>query len=112
VFANRYTAFIDACSLAGALKRNLLLTLAEADFYRLRWSRRVLDETREAIRDILAKKQAPDPDERSGIAVASMVEAFDDAMVSDYDDFIPVAAGLPDADDATSLQRHSRLERM
>ena len=28
MFANRYTALIDACVLAGALRRNLLLTLA------------------------------------------------------------------------------------
>lgn len=39
VFANRYTAFVDACSLVGVLKRNLLLTLAEAGFFRIRWSR-------------------------------------------------------------------------
>lgn len=38
MFANRFTALIDACALAGALKRNLLLTLAEAEFFRLRWS--------------------------------------------------------------------------
>ncbi|MGN7998022.1 hypothetical protein [Sphingomonas sp. 22176] len=31
MFANRYTAFIDACTLAGTLKRNLLLTLSEAE---------------------------------------------------------------------------------
>jgi hypothetical protein len=31
------------------LKRNLLLTLAEADFFRLRWSEEILDETERAI---------------------------------------------------------------
>jgi hypothetical protein len=45
LFANRFTAFVDACTLAGALKRNLLLTLAEAQFFRVRWSAPVLDET-------------------------------------------------------------------
>ncbi len=49
MFANRYTAFIDACTLAGTLKRNLLLTLAEAEFFRVRWSEQVLDETEAAI---------------------------------------------------------------
>jgi hypothetical protein len=49
LFANRYTAFIDACTLASALRRNLLLTLAEAEFFRVRWSVQVLDETQRAI---------------------------------------------------------------
>lgn len=30
MFASRFTAFVDACALASALRRNLLLTLAEA----------------------------------------------------------------------------------
>lgn len=49
MFANRFTALIDACALAGALKRNLLLTLAEAEFFRLRRSETILDETESAI---------------------------------------------------------------
>lgn len=56
MFANRYTAFIDACTLASALKRNLLLTLAEAEFFRVRWSVRVMDETQRAIATILIDK--------------------------------------------------------
>lgn len=38
MFANRYTALIDACTLADVFRRNLLLTLAEAEFFRVRWS--------------------------------------------------------------------------
>jgi hypothetical protein len=53
VFANRFTALIDACSLAGALNRDLLLTLAEASFFRLRWSGPILDETERAVARIL-----------------------------------------------------------
>jgi hypothetical protein len=49
VFANRFTAFIDACTLASALRRNLLLTLAEAEFFRVRWSKDVMDETEKGI---------------------------------------------------------------
>ena len=56
MFANRYTAFIDACTLASALRRNLLLTLAEAEFFRVRWSVQVLDETQGAIESILTDK--------------------------------------------------------
>ena len=56
MFANRYTAFIDACTLARVLPRNLLLSLAEADFFRVRWSGQVLDETERAISWMLHKR--------------------------------------------------------
>jgi hypothetical protein len=36
MFANRYTALIDACVLVSAPRRDLLLTLAEAEFFRVR----------------------------------------------------------------------------
>jgi hypothetical protein len=99
LFANRYTAFIDACSLAGALKRNLLLTLAEAGFYRVRWSERVLDETRRAIQKILEGKGVPDAVDRGTRAVELMKMAFEDAMVSSYDDFMCVCDKIPDGND-------------
>jgi len=35
---------IDANFLAGALTRNIVLSLAEAGFFRPFWSRRILDE--------------------------------------------------------------------
>ena len=34
MFANRYTALVDACTLVSAPRRDLLLTLAEAEFFR------------------------------------------------------------------------------
>ncbi|MFZ2994826.1 hypothetical protein [Sphingobium sp.] len=49
MFANRYTALVDACTLVSALRRDLLLTLADAEFVRVRWSQRILDETRSAL---------------------------------------------------------------
>lgn len=99
MFANRFTAFVDACSLASALKRNLLLSLAEAEFFRLRWSSRVLDETEVAIEEILSGKGFEDATARAERARASMEAAFEDAMVTDFDNFLPVAAGLPDPGD-------------
>lgn len=99
MFANRYTAFIDACSLAGALKRNLLLTLAEAEFFRVRWSEKVLDETRLSIQKILEKKNITDAVDRGERAVQNMRWAFDDAMVTSYDDFLCVCQKIPDAND-------------
>jgi hypothetical protein len=71
LFANRFTAFVDACSLASALKRNLLLSLAEAEFFRLRWSSRVLDETETAIEEILNAKGFADAAARAERARAS-----------------------------------------
>ncbi|CAA2139777.1 MULTISPECIES: PIN domain-containing protein [Methylobacterium] len=100
MFANRFTALVDACVLAGALKRNLLLTLAEREFFRLRWSIPILDETERAISDILAKRSVADSEERARRARLCMETAFDDAMVSDFTRFLGACEGLPDAGDA------------
>lgn len=103
MFANRFTVLADASSLAGALKRNLLLSLAEAEFFRLRWSREILDETERAITTILSKKGAIDAIERGRRARVSMEQAFDEALVSGFDHLIPACNALPDKDDAHVL---------
>jgi hypothetical protein len=103
VFANRYTALVDACSLASALKRNLLLTLAEAEFFRLRWSGQILDETERAIDRILTRKGVEDATERAARARRSMEAAFDEATVSDFEALIPSCETLPDKKDAHVL---------
>ena len=103
MFANRFTAFIDACSLAGALRRNLLLTLAEAEFFRLRWSSMVLTETEAAIEKMLGAKGATDAAASAARARSSMEAAFEDAMVEGFDDLLSVGALLPDSDDAHVL---------
>ena len=103
MFANRFTAFIDACALAGALRRNLLLTLAEAEFFRVRWSSAVLDETESAILKILEKKGAEDAAERASRARKAMERAFEEALVDDFDQFLCIGADLPDPGDAHVL---------
>jgi hypothetical protein len=100
MFANRFTAFVDACTLAGALKRNLLLTLAEADFFRVRWSGPVMDETQRAIESILARKGVLDAAERAKRARDAMESAFEEAMVTDFEKFLCVCEGFPDVNDA------------
>lgn len=100
MFANRYTAFVDACTLASTLKRNLLLSLAEAEFFRVRWSEKVLDETEAAIEKILAKKVVLDAADKAKRARQAMELAFEEAIVSEYDFFLPACAGLPDPGDA------------
>ncbi len=100
MFANRFTAFIDACTLAGALKRNLLLSLAEAEFFRLRWSGAVLDETERAINKFLVNKGVQDAEQRAKRARNAMEAAFEEAMVSEFDSFLCACGGLPDPNDA------------
>lgn len=99
MFANRYTALVDACVLAGALKRNLILTLAEAEFFRLRWSDLILEETERAIEKILGAKNASDAGDRAKRARAAMECAFEEARVTDFDDFLPAGSRLPDQGD-------------
>lgn len=103
MFANRYTAFVDACTLADTLRRNLLLTLAEAEFFRLRWSGIVLDETQSAIEKIRLGKGHADAAEKAKKARLQMVNAFEDAMVTDFDGFLPMCVGLPDPKDTHVL---------
>lgn len=105
MFANRYTAFIDACTLTSVLRRNLLLTLAEAEFFRVRWSAPVLDETRRAIAKMLEAKGRSNGEasERAAKAVESIKAAFEEAEVTDFEHLIAVCGALPDPDDAHVL---------
>jgi len=103
LFANRYTAFVDACCLAGVLKRNLLLTLAEAEFFRIRWSADVLDETERAIAGLFAARGLEDPEGKARLQRYRMEQAFEDALVSGYEAFMPAAVCLPDPGDAHVL---------
>jgi hypothetical protein len=100
LFANRYTAFVDASSLVGVLKRNLLLTLAEAEFFRLRWSKEVLDETERALTGIFVIRDNADPGGQAALQRARMEQAFEEAMVSDFDNFLTACGAVPDANDA------------
>jgi len=56
---------VDACSLAPALIRNLLLSIAEAEFFRVRWSVEILDETQAVIAKILGDRGFWDSAERA-----------------------------------------------
>ncbi len=97
--ADGATALIDACVLAGALKRNLLLTLAEAELFHLRWSEAILDETDRAIARMLARKSVKDASDRAGRACRAMARAFPEAAIQAHEalsNFVPL---LPDQDD-------------
>lgn len=110
MFANRFTALVDACSLAGVLRRNLLLTLAEAEFFRIRWSEPILDETERAIERMLTSKAYPDAAKRAANARRFMTAAFEEATVADFESFLPTCAALPDPDDAHVLAAALKTE--
>ena len=103
MFANRFTAFIDACTLVSALKRNILLTLAEAEFFRIRWSRQILDETERALSNIHRKRGLADAAERAARARGAMERAFEDATVDGYVVTTKLIGELPDRGDAHVL---------
>ena len=102
MFANRFTAFLDACVLVGALKRNLLLSLAEAKFFWVRWSEQVLAEAERGIVRVLVVRNATDAKARATRVCGAMRRAFDDAPVDGWE---PIAVGLtlPDPGDVHVL---------
>ncbi|WDF73469.1 PIN domain-containing protein [Novosphingobium sp. KACC 22771] len=99
MFANRYTALVDACSLVSVWRRNLLLSLAEAEFFRLRWSQTILDETEKALAKLHHQRGNSDGDARAHKAIAAMTKAFPEAMVEDFAQLLANPLGLPDPND-------------
>ncbi len=99
MFANRFTALLDACVLASPLKRNLLLSLAEAEFFRPRWSERIMGETERAIEKLMSDKGFENPTADAARARSAMERAFEDAMVTGFENLEAGFGDLPDAGD-------------
>jgi len=99
MFANRFTAVIDACVLCSPLKRNLILSLAEAELFRVRWSDEIMDEMEKAITIILSKKDHDDAVERAAQARNIMNQAFAEARVVEYEHHGNGIGRLPDEGD-------------
>lgn len=99
MFANRFTVLVDACSLVPVLTRNLLLSLAEGEFFRLRWSVAILDEVERAIARSYAKRGVDDGAERASRARGAMERAFEEATVTGYEGLLSNLEALPDAND-------------
>jgi hypothetical protein len=112
MFANRFTAFTDACVLVAPLKRNMLLTLAAADFFRIRWSAAVLDETERAICRIRKCRGFSSAAADAGKARRAMEEAFEEASVAGFDARLSEWPGLPDPGDAhvIAAAAHTRAD--
>ena len=99
MFANRFTAVIDACVLCSPLKRSLILSLAEAELFRVRWSDEIMDETEKAITIILSKKGHGDAVERAAQTRNIMNQAFAEATVVQYKHHGNGIGKLPDEGD-------------
>lgn len=94
--ADPFSIVIDANVLAGALTRNIILSLAEAGFFRPYWSARILDEFERycAVRTGSAENAKR---QRSRIEAA-----FPEAIVSGVE-AIEAGLKLPDSDDCHVL---------
>lgn len=92
MLADRFTAFLDACVLGSGLRRNILLSLAEAGLFRPRWSSRVLDETEKAIAVITGGSAD------TGRQRRAMEAAFPEALVSGFE-HLEEGLQLPDMND-------------
>ncbi len=66
-------------------ERNLLLSLAEGEFFRLRWSAEILGEVERAIARSYAKKGVAEGAERAARARGAMERAFEEATVTGYE---------------------------
>jgi predicted nucleic acid-binding protein len=99
MFANRFTAVIDAWVLCSPLKRSLILSLAEAELFRIRWSDEIMDETEKAITIILSKKDHDDAVEQAAQARNIMNQAFAEATVLKYKHHENDIGKLPDEGD-------------
>ena len=99
MFANRFTALLDACVLANPLKRNLLLSLAEAEFFRPRWSAKIMDETERAVEKLLLNRGIADPAAGADRARSATERAFEDAMVTGFEHLEAGFDDLPDVGD-------------
>jgi predicted nucleic acid-binding protein len=97
--AKPVTTVIDACILCSPLKRGIILSLAEAEFFRVRWSDEILDETEKAIAAILSKRDYPDAAERATQACTLMQQAFAEASIANYAHLAEGIGKLPDEGD-------------
>jgi len=105
MFANRFTVVLDACVLASALKRNVLLSLAEAEFFRPRWSEAILSETEGAISSIIEPQKGVEANVIARRHVDQILTAFTDGIVEDYAIQVQSLADLPDLNDGHVIGR-------
>jgi hypothetical protein len=89
---SRYGAILDACVLYPAQLRDLLLSMATTDLFRVRWTERIHDEW---IRNVVTNGGSP---EKLARTRRIMNEAVPDCLVSGYEHLID-GLELPDPND-------------
>lgn len=96
--ADRFTALADANVLASALKRNMLLSFARAEFFRVRWSQKIMDETERTIEKLLKRKNVPEPRKGAARQRKNMCIAFEEASVEGFEMLEPTLVGINEKD--------------
>lgn len=93
--------FDDGCRPGGALEIVAPngFRVAEAEFFRLRWSQTILDETERALAKLHHQRGDADGDARARKAIAAMTKAFPEAIVDDFAQLLANPLGLPDPND-------------
>lgn len=91
--ANRFVVILDANVLYPFGVRDALLTFAEADLYRARWSAQILDEMETAI-----VRRRPDRTDNIAHTRREMTKAFPEAEVTGHETLID-SLDLPDEND-------------
>ncbi|MEM8824776.1 MAG: PIN domain-containing protein [Pseudomonadota bacterium] len=94
--ANRFTVVLDANVLIPVLTRDVLLSLAEQNLYRVRWNALILDE----VRQNLPRANPSVTEDAASRAVSAMVRAFPDALIEGWERLADGLSDLPDPDDA------------
>lgn len=92
--ADRFTVLADACVLASALKRNMVLSLAEAQIFRIRWSALILDETERTIAKLLTRNKNPDAKANAKIQRERIEQAFEESTVTNFEILQPSLTGI------------------
>lgn len=99
MFANRFTAVLDANVLVSPAKRDLILTLAQAEMYRFRWTHRILEETEKALASIFKSQNREEP-YRTAANICNLLKSkFPEAMIPGNFSDVKIYEGLPDDGD-------------
>ena len=80
MYANNFCATLDACVLAKAVDRDLILRFRSKELFRVAWSEMILAETVGAVEKILKRKGHKQAGSRAKKVCAAMERAFPDAM--------------------------------
>lgn len=76
-----------------------MLSLAEAEFFRVRWTDEILTETEAALAKIHTERNSENPEGRAKRAIDAMKRAFPEASVADYQNLMTACGTLPDDGD-------------